>query len=81
VAQVLRLVALTEESSRRKSGGRRRSGGKKIELPLLPYLYRGTAVVEHYNRAHDPDRFCKRRHVVARRGAAVPVTVPLCQLW
>jgi hypothetical protein len=56
-------------------------GGKRLELPPLPFLYRGTAVVEHNHRAHDPDRFCKRRHVVARRGAAVLVTVPLRQLW
>jgi hypothetical protein len=71
------LVAPMEESSRRRGGGRRRSGGKKIKLPPLPYLYRGTAVVEHYHLAHDPNRFCKSRHVVAHRGAAVPVTVPL----
>jgi hypothetical protein len=55
--------------------------GKERELPPLLYLYRGTAVVERYHGAHDPDRFCKRRHVVACHGAAIPVTVPLSQLW
>jgi hypothetical protein len=55
--------------------------GKERELPPLSYLYRGAAVVEHYHRAHDPDRFCKHRHVVAHRGAVVPITMPLGQLW
>jgi hypothetical protein len=54
-----------EEEERRK---KKEWGGKKVELPPLPYLYRGTAVVEHYHRAHDPDNFCQYRHVVAHRG-------------
>jgi hypothetical protein len=71
-------VVLTEESPRKKRAEEEEGvGGKKVELPPLPYLYRGATVVEHYHRAHDPDRSCQYRHVVARRGAAVCITVPL----
>jgi hypothetical protein len=58
-----------------------RVGVKRGELPPLPYLYRGAAVVGMVVVLHYPDRFYKHRHVVARRGAAVPITVPLRQLW
>jgi hypothetical protein len=80
-AQVLCSVLPTEGSPRRRRSGRRKSGGKKPELPPLPYLYRGAAVVGTVVVLHYPDRFCKHRHLVARHGAAVPVTVPLRQLW
>jgi hypothetical protein len=76
------LVVPTEESPRKKRAQEEEGvGGKKVELPPLPYLYRGAAVVEHYHRAHDPDRFCQYRHVVACCEAAVRITVPLGQLW
>jgi hypothetical protein len=56
-------------------------GVKRKELPPLPYLYHGAAVVGAVVVLHYPDRYCDHRHVVAPRGAAVPVTVPLGQLW
>jgi hypothetical protein len=58
-----------------------RVGVKSQKLPLLPYLYRGDAVVGMVVVLHYPVRFCEYHHVVARRGAAVLVTVPLGQLW
>jgi hypothetical protein len=79
--QLLCLVGSTEESSRRRRRGRRKSGGKKQELPPLPYLYRGAVIVGTVVMLHYPDRSCEHRHMVARRGAAVPITVPLSQLW
>jgi hypothetical protein len=54
-------------------------GVKNESYPRSPiYIARlvGTVVVLHY-----PDHFCEHRHVVAHRGAAVLVTVPLGQLW
>jgi hypothetical protein len=56
---------------------KKKEWGKKRKLPPFPYLYcgavfMGTVVVLHY-----PDRFGRHRHVVARRGAVVPVTMPL----
>jgi hypothetical protein len=81
VAQVSCAVGLTEESSRIGRKERRRSGGKKKRVTPAPLFIswgcgRGRGVVLHY-----PDRYCNHRHVVAHRGAAVPVTVPLGQLW
>jgi hypothetical protein len=53
-------VVPTEESPRKKRVQEGEEvGGKKVELPPLPYLYHGAAVVEHYHCAHDPDRFCQ----------------------
>jgi hypothetical protein len=53
-------VVPTEESPRKKRAQEEEGvGGKKVELPPLPYLYRGAAVVEHYHCAHDPDCFCQ----------------------
>jgi hypothetical protein len=54
---------------------------KRGELPPLPYLYHRVAVVGTVVVLHYPNRYCEHRHVVAHRGAAVPVTVPLGQLW
>jgi hypothetical protein len=76
-AQVLGSVAPMEESSRERGRGRRRSGGKKRKLPPLPYLYHGAVVVGVVVVLHYPDRFGRHRHVVARHGAAVSVTVQL----
>jgi hypothetical protein len=70
---------------RRARGGgveeEERVGVKRGDLPPLPYLYHGAVVVGMVEVLHYPDRFCKHRHVVARRGVAAPVTVPLRQLW
>jgi hypothetical protein len=64
-----------------RSQRKKKMWGKERELPPLPYLYRRDAVVGTTVVLHYPDRFCEHRHVVAHRGAAVPVTVPLGQLW
>jgi hypothetical protein len=56
-------------------------GVKRKELPPLPYLYRGAAVMGTVVVLHYPDRYCEHHHVEAYRGAAVPITVPLGQSW
>jgi hypothetical protein len=56
-------------------------GVKRKELPPLPYLYREAVVVGVVVVLHYPDSYCDHRHMEAHRGAAVPVTVPLGQLW
>jgi hypothetical protein len=60
---------------------KKKEWGKKRKLPPLPYLYHGAVVVGMVVVLHYPDRFCGHRHVVAHRGAAVLITVPLRQLW
>jgi hypothetical protein len=54
---------------------------KRGELPPLPYLYRRAAIVGTVVVLHYPNRYCEHRHMVAHRGAAVPVTMLLGQLW
>jgi hypothetical protein len=56
-------------------------GVKRENYPPLPYLYYGAVDVGTVVVLHYPDRFGRHRHMVARRGAAVLVTVPLGQLW
>jgi hypothetical protein len=42
-----------------KSQRKKMKWAKKGELPLLPYLYRGVAVVGTVGVLHYPDRFCR----------------------